>query len=168
MKISARLAIAATAAALALAGCASAHNSASPAGHTPSALVPSTPATSAAPTPDPKGTYTGSCNYTLASNPSGTDWLTGEVDLTNTGNIGTVVRVVIKWPQEGFAPIRAERTVHTAAGATKAVSFHVSAGSIDGNSNVISNLQAWESGHNYPSDDCTYKTTIISTFGSVQ
>jgi hypothetical protein len=34
---------------------------------------------------------------------------------------------------------------------------------------VITNLQNWESGHNYPQDDCQdlYKVSIVGTYGAV-
>lgn len=95
----------------------------------------------------------------FSSNIAGT--LTGEIDVNNTGNIGTVDKVKITWPQEGYGPIVMRRTVRVAAGASQAVSFHKNA-----SQTVISNLQAWQTGHNY-NDGCTYKVTMVNEFGSV-
>lgn len=153
---------------LTIAACGSAHApiTAPSAGHTAAAPVAAT--TPAAPTANPAGTATGSCDYTLSDSLDGIDWLTAEVDLTSTGNVGAVVRVVVKWPQEGFAPIKAVKTVRMPYGASDLpVRFHVSAGSIQDGSNVIGNLQSWISGHNYPSNYCSYKEAMISTFGTV-
>lgn len=130
------------------------------------------PVTSAAPaattttptvadTPNPDGTYSGSCDYTLSDNfSSGTaGTLVGEVDLRNTGNIGTVDRVRITWPQEGFAPIARTRTVHVPAGKSMAVRFHVPA-----SQNMIAELQSWQERHNLR-DGCTYHAAITGTLG---
>jgi hypothetical protein len=161
--------------ALALAACGSVHHSASAhhcgtgttwqsgANGSPGCyaapVAASTPTPSAVPSPN--GTYTGSCNYTLGSSPAtGTAILVGEIDLTNTGNIGTIDAVAITWPQEGYAPLAMNRTVHSAAGGTTPVSFHMPV-----NESQISLLQSWQSGHNY-SDGCTYKVTITGTYGA--
>jgi hypothetical protein len=125
---------------------------------------PPTPSTAPAPAPSPDGTYSGSCDYTLSNAIYGNDHLTGEVDLKNTGNIGTVNRVRISWPQEGYAPIVAHKTVRVPAGGSKVVRFHVPVASMG---NVITNLQSWQERHNFR-DGCHYRTTIIDTFGSVQ
>ena len=122
----------------------------------------------APPVPNPSGTSTESCNYSLAPDMSSDNYLTGEVDVTNTGHVGIVVRVKLGWPQEGSAPIYSTQTVKVPYGASgQPVSFKVDAGNVS-NSNVIDNLQAWESGHNYPSDDCQnfYKVTIIRAYGA--
>ena len=132
---------------------------------TPPAPAATTPPPAAVPAaPNPKGTYSGSCDYTLASGVYSNDHLVGEVDLTNTGNIGTVTKVRITWPQEGYAPITARKTVRLPAGQTIPVRFHVSAGSIGGGSNVIDLLQSYQSSHN--GTGCTYHAAIISTYGS--
>ncbi|HMH91209.1 MAG TPA: hypothetical protein VK586_09010 [Streptosporangiaceae bacterium] len=119
-------------------------------------------AQAAAATPDPKGTYTGSCDYTLGDNPGGnpgTAVATGEVDVVNTGNIGTVDTVTITWPQEGYAPLAMHATVKIAAGATLPVPFHVPLTSAQ-----VDNLQGYQLGH--PGEDgCTYGATITDTYG---
>ncbi|SRR6266851_695033 len=134
------------------------------AGHPPAARA-TTPASAAAPAPavpDPKGTYTGSCAYTLGDNPAGgTAMATAEVDLVNTGNIGTTDRVTISWPQLGYAPITATRTVNSAAGASTPVPFSRPLSSTE-----LDNLQNYEMGHLGTGDYCTYAVTIMSTFGA--
>lgn len=110
--------------------------------------------------PDPSGTYTGSCDYTLGDSPAtGTAIATGEVDVVNTGNIGTVVSVSITWPQEGFAPLAMHSTVKVPAGTTKPVSFHRPL-----SSEQVDNLQGWQLGHG-AADGCTYNATITTTYG---
>ena len=112
-------------------------------------------------TPKPAGTASGSCNYTLSSTLSGPNYLIGEVDLSNTGNVGSVVRVRIGWPQEGSVDITKIKTVHLPYGAHNwPVHFKVLA-----DDSVITNLQDWEEGHGLPQNDCSYHTAIINTFG---
>ncbi len=115
------------------------------------------------PTPNPNGTYQGSCDYTLTQDFNNPDanWLVGEIDLTNTGNVGVIVKTRITWPQEGYPPITARKTVRLAYGQSKPVRFHVPA-----NSNVITLLQSWQTNHNY-NDGCTYHAAFTSTFGAV-
>jgi hypothetical protein len=158
--------------ALAAVGCAKtvtasvAPHSAAPASSSAPAAPPTTQPP-AAPVANPKATGQGSCSYNLASSISGNDYLTGEVDLNNTGNVGVDVTVSVAWPQEGFSPIVSTKQVKLPFGASgQVVSFHVNAGNA-GTSNVINNLQSWEQGHNYPSDDCTYKIDITGMTGAV-
>jgi len=128
--------------------------------------TPGVTATSAAPTPSPTpspdGKFSGSCDYTLGDNPvGGTAEFIGEVDLDNTGNIGTIVRVKITWPQEGYSPITRTKTVKVPFGATgQAVRFHVPASGTE-----VDRLQSWQNGHDY-NDGCTYDGTITDTYGA--
>jgi hypothetical protein len=135
----------------------------------PSAPTTSTPAastTTPAPVPSPNASGSGSCSYTLAGDPSGSNYLTAEVDVTNTGNIGVTAKVSVSWPQEGFSPIKVTKTVKIPYGANSMpISFNYNAGSIAGGSNVIDNLQAWENGHPGSTDDCTYNLDITGTYG---
>ena len=127
------------------------------------AAATSAPPTPAPVTPSPNGTYQGSCNYTLGNNPAGGSAVaTGDVQVTNTGNIGTVVRVKITWPQQGYAPLAMAKRIRLAAGGSQDVQFHMPL-----TYDQISNLQNWQTGHNYQ-DGCTYKATIMSTFGQAQ
>ncbi len=114
-------------------------------------------------TPSPNGTYQGACNYTLGNNPvGGTAVATGDVQVSNTGNIGTIVKVKITWPQQGYAPLAMTKKIRLAAGASQDVQFHMPL-----TNDQINNLQNWQTGHNYQ-DGCTYKSTIMSTFGQPQ
>jgi hypothetical protein len=118
------------------------------------------PSSTPAPVPSPDGKYSGSCDYTLGSDPvGGTAVFVGEIDLTNTGNVGTIVRARITWPQEGYAPIAMKRTMRVPSGQKRAVRFHYHA---DGNQ--VDLLQAWQSGHNFK-DGCTYRATLTGTYG---
>jgi hypothetical protein len=141
-----------------LAGCDAAHPVEHAASKSASGPASSPPA--AAPSPSPNGTYQGSCNYDLGSNPAGgTAVATGDVEVTNTGNVGTVLQVQITWPQEGYAPLSMIKTVKVATGVTKDVPFHMPL-----TEDQLSNLQNWQLGHD-DDDGCTYKSTIINVFG---
>jgi hypothetical protein len=126
------------------------------------AASPSTSAPAPAPlVPSPNGTYQGACDYTLGGNPvGGTAVATGDVQVQNTGNIGTIVAVSISWPQQGYSPLRSHKTVKIAAGNSNDVQFNLPL-SYD----QLSNLQNWQDGH-LGSDGCAYSATITGTFGS--
>ena len=117
-----------------------------------------------APEPSPDGTVEGTCDYEI-NNATYSDQhagdLDGEVDVENTGNIGTVVRVAISWPQLGHSPIVLRKSVRVRAGQTLTVPFtRVASG------REIDRLQGWQGGH--PGDDgCKVSGTITDTFGSV-
>jgi hypothetical protein len=85
---------------------------------------------------------------------------TGEVDVWTTGNISTRVNVQITWPQLGYSPLGMSRVVHIAAGDERAVEFHMPL-----TENQLTNLQNWQLG-NGDADGCTYKATIVSTYGT--
>ncbi len=151
---------------LAALGNTSQHNPGNASGNQPVTAQPVTSEPAPVPTPDPKGTYVGSCDYTLTSDFSGNgyDHLIGEIDLHNTGNIGTVDKLRITWPQEGYPPIVAKRTVHSKPGEHLAARFHIA---VPSSGNVITLLQSWQESHGMK-DGCTYKVTITDTFGTVQ
>jgi hypothetical protein len=145
---------------IALAACASSSQ------HKDTAVVAApTPAASQyvappAPEPSPNGTFSGSCNYTLGSNPAGgSAEAVGEIDEQNTGNIGFAVRVTISWPQEGFAPLTETKHIRLPSGASKAVRFHRPLSYTQ-----LSNLQNWQGGHN-ERDGCHYHSKETATFG---
>jgi hypothetical protein len=143
---------------LAVAGCSSAQHAAT----APMPKYTVAPHVSAAPAPEPSpnGTFTGSCNYTLGSNPAGgSAEAVGEIDEQNTGNIGFAVRVTISWPQEGFAPLTETKHIRLPVGASKAVRFHRPLSYTE-----ISNLQNWQGGHN-ERDGCHYHSKETATFG---
>jgi hypothetical protein len=132
---------------------------------TPARTISAPAATTTAPAapavPSPAGKATGSCDYSLADTVTGTDYLTAEVDLDNTGNVGTVVKVTVSWPQEGFEPITATKTARVPYGASgQPVRFHVAA-----STDVISRLQSWQERHD-TGDPCQYSNTITATFGA--
>lgn len=109
--------------------------------------------------PSPAGTLSGSCDYTLGY--PAADHFVGEVDLHNTGNIGTVVDVTIKWPQEGSPFVTMHRTVRTAAGSRTVVRFRKAV-----TETQVSLLQSWQERHGFK-DGCKYDGNIINEFGSV-
>lgn len=112
-------------------------------------------------TPSTSGTYEGACAYTLGDNPSGgTAVATGDIDVTNTGNIGEVIKLKITWPQQGYSPLADTKTVRLAKGQEQDVQFNhpLTGGQLD-------NLQNWQTGHGFK-DGCTYNGTIVSTFGA--
>ena len=166
MKLRTITGIAASAAALTLAGCASVPATTSPsvsASLRPSASAHATKAAAPGPAPSPNGTYHGACDYNLGSNPvSGTAVATGDVQVSNTGNIGTHLHVKITWPQQGYAPLAASKDIRLKPGGSKDVQFHLPL-----TQGQLSNLQNWQTGHNY-ADGCTYKATITGTFGSAR
>lgn len=119
------------------------------------------PGDSPAPTPSPDGTFQGACDYTLGSDPvNGTAVATGDVTVTNTGNIGTIDKVSISWPQQGYSPLTMTKTVRVPVGGENDVQFHMPL-----TSTQLDNLQNWQMGHT--SDGCKYNASIIGTFGSV-
>ena len=111
--------------------------------------------------PDAKGT--GSCNYTLGSDPvGGTAVATGDIEVRNTGNVGVQAILTITWPQQGYAPLKKAKIVKLGIGASRDVQFHRSL-----TSNELDNLQNWQLGH-IGEDGCTYKISLLSTFGQAQ
>lgn len=124
---------------------------------TQAAATPAAPA----PVPSPNGTAQGACDYTLGNDPAdGTAVATGDVDVTNTGNIGTVVKVSITWPQQGYSPLKMTKTVKIPTGGENDVQFHMPL-----TSTQLDNLQNWQSGHS-GEDGCTYDATITDTYGA--
>jgi hypothetical protein len=72
------------------------------------------PSSAPAPVPSPNATGSGTCDVSLSSSINGPNYLVSEVDVTNTGNVGAVVRVKVSWPQVGFVPIVRHKTVRMA------------------------------------------------------
>jgi hypothetical protein len=130
---------------------------ASPASAAPAAAPSSAPAPAPSPVPSPDATGTGSCDVSLSSSINGPNYLVSEVDVTNTGNVGAVIRVKVSWPQVGFAPIVKHKTVRVPYGQTA----HVNASNYS--SDIIGNFQNYQLSHN--GDPCSYSLTIESTFG---
>lgn len=131
------------------------------------AVAPAAKTTAEAPpaaVPDPAGTVTGSCAYELVFDniEPGHDHmgdLNGEVDVANTGNIGTVVKVTITWPQLGHPAIKVVKSVKVAYGQTVTVPFTRPA-----TTSVIDRLQSWQNSHDFK-DGCTYDGSIVDTYG---
>lgn len=111
------------------------------------------------PAPSPAGNISGSCDVSLSTSLYGQDYLTAQVSADNTGNIGTIVRVKVSWPLQGFAPITRTRTVRVAAGATSQVEFHAAV-SVD----QVSEFQDEQLSAN-GADPCHYNGVITSTWG---
>jgi hypothetical protein len=127
----------------------------------PAAAPSSTPAPAPIPTPSPNATGTGSCDVSLSSSPNGSSYLVSEVDVTNTGNIGAVIRVKVSWPQVGFAPIVKHKTVRVPYGQTAHVNLSVNANNYS--NDIIGNFQNYQLSHS--GDPCSYSLAIESTFG---
>ena len=132
------------------------HHAASPA-YTPAA--PSSPAP-AAPSPEAKGS--GSFDYSLSDSLYGQDYVTAEVTVTNTGNVGEWVTIHAHWHQFAMAPITATRTVRLPVGTARDVRIKVPV-----STSQIDNLQTWEEHNNYGQDG-GYRLTIPGTFGQAQ
>jgi hypothetical protein len=130
-----------------------------------STTTPAVSATSAAPAPapapSPSGNITGSCDVSLSDNFNGTgNYLTASVTAHNTGNIGTIVRIKVAWPLQGFPAITKVKKVHTAAGSSKQVQFRAPV-----NEQQISQFQDMQMNAN-GDDPCHYHAAIISTYGT--
>jgi hypothetical protein len=89
----------------------------------------------------------------------GKSHLIADVRYHNTGNIGTVTRIVMKWPQEGYGPLTMTKTVRLGAGASTVVHFHrgVSSEEVD----RFQNVQLATDGN-----PCDFSLNVINTFGS--
>lgn len=123
--------------------------------------TPPAPTNTPAPVPSPNATGQGTCDVSLASGINGTNYLVSEVDVTNTGNVGVVIRVRVSWPQVGFAPIVRQKTVQVPFGQTVHANLSVPA---DPNGpDIVGNFQNYQLSHN--GDPCSYDLTVVSTFG---
>ncbi|HEY6276205.1 MAG TPA: hypothetical protein VIX86_07720 [Streptosporangiaceae bacterium] len=127
----------------------------------PVAAPSSAPAPAPSPVPSPDATGTGSCDVSLSPGLNGPNYLVSDVDVTNTGNVGAVVKVKVSWPQVGFAPIVKHKTVSVPYGQTVHVNLSVNANNYS--SDIIGNFQNYQLSHN--GDPCSYNLTIESTFG---
>lgn len=131
------------------------HASSSPAAAAAATAVP-------APAPSPDGKYSGSCDVSLSDSLYGQNYLTADVDLQNTGNIGTVIKATVKWGQQGFSPIVASKTVRLHVGQSKTVHFHSPA-----SEEQISRFQDVQLADSN-GDGCHYRGSMIRTFGQAQ
>jgi hypothetical protein len=126
---------------------------------------PPAPTTPPPPAANPDGKYQWSGDYLLANGIYDQNYLIGEVDLNNTGNVGEVVRVQFSWPQEGTPSITAHKTVRLPYGASKVVRFRVPVGSYDQGAQAIDLLQSWQEHHN--GEGYKAKVTLLHTYGQV-
>ncbi len=122
--------------------------------------------TAPAPAPSPDGKYSGSCDVSLSSSVYGQDYLTADIRLENTGNIGTITRATVRWGQQGFSPIKATKTVRLPAGRSKTVHFHYAA--TTGQISRFQDVQLTEMGGSGTGDGCRYRATNTGTFGSAR
>jgi hypothetical protein len=120
------------------------------------APVASVAATSSPPS-NPSGNVTGSCDVSLSSQLYGQNYLTASVVATNTGNVGTVVRIKVFWPLQGFSPVTKARTVRTTPGSTVRVQFHAPV--TEQQVSDFQNVQLASTG-----DPCRYKASITGTY----
>ena len=83
--------------------------------------------------------------------------LVAPLQVTNTGNLGTKVRVHVRWPQTGPTSIKTSRTVRVEQGETKDVRLALGI-TADEASRVT---EAVDAGH-----ACAVKHTVVGAFGS--
>jgi hypothetical protein len=107
--------------------------------------------------PDGHGTMT--CDVSLSMSLYGKSHLIADIRYRNTGNIGTVTRVVMKWPQEGYGPLTMARTVRLGAGASKVLHFHRAASTEE--VDRFQNVQLATNGN-----PCDFSLNVVSTFGT--
>jgi hypothetical protein len=136
-----------------------------PAGPTPAA-APATPA--AAPAPNPEGTTDTSCDEDLGgSSIYDPVYLTGEADVTNTGNIGITVRVRMAWHQEAYPDVTAPaKTVRVKPGHTRPVRFRFYVGTYAGSTEALDRSMSWQDSHD--GQPCHSRARITGTFGDPQ
>jgi hypothetical protein len=139
-----------------------------PAGPTPASSAPATPAAAPAPEPSPSGTADTSCDDDLGgSSIYDPVYLTGEVDVTNTGNIGIIVRVRMAWHQEAYPDVTVPaKTVRVKVGRTRPVRFRFYVGTFAGSTSALDLWQSWQDSHD--GQPCHARTRITGTFGQPQ
>jgi hypothetical protein len=125
------------------------------------------PAPSAAPTANPDGSWSASCDTSLGAGINDANYLTGEVDLVNTGNVGTVVRVRFAWKQEAYPSIVLFKTVRTHPGQHYVVRFHYNAGTFATSTAPLDRDQSWQENHGFRMP-CSASATIMRSFGPAQ
>ena len=120
--------------------------------------------TSPSPTPEPEpspdGTYTSSCDYVLGDFTEGSDTgfrFIADAQLENTGNVGTVTRVVAEWYLSGGDSVKETKTVKMKSGASKRVGMTVPA-----TSDQIDRHQAL----GFDAETCKVTATMVKTFGA--
>jgi hypothetical protein len=132
------------------------------------ATAPATPAAASPPAASPEGKATWSCDEDLGSSSIySPTYLTGEADLSNTGNVGIVVTVRFAWHQEAYPDVTAPvKTVRIRAGQDKVARFRYYAGTFAGSTQPLDRYDSWQSSHS--GMPCHASVHIVSTFGAVQ
>lgn len=111
------------------------------------------------PVPRPDGRFDITCDYLLGDFTEGTEagykFVAGG-SVRNTGNIGIVVRVRVRWQQLGTNPILEERTIRLRPGRQKRLNITrlASQNEIDA--------------HQSANADCAAAVKIVDTFGRVR
>jgi hypothetical protein len=133
----------------------------SPAAPTPSPTPPSpSPTPPAVVLPDPAVDFSFACDYVLGDfteNPRTGYRFIASAELTNTGNVGAVVKVVASWKQLGTDAVKAEKTVRIPYEGTMTVDFTKPVGSNE----IDLHQSASDLG-----EPCTVDGTITDTFGA--
>jgi hypothetical protein len=112
---------------------------------------------------DAKADYTSNCDLLLNSNfdSSTTGWLVADAEITNTGNVGAVIRVTATFKQAGSRPIRIVKKARVPIGAQKNVHFKRPV-----SQNETGAYQAAPGYFN--GNACSVKAKITTTFGPPQ
>jgi pyruvate/2-oxoglutarate dehydrogenase complex dihydrolipoamide acyltransferase (E2) component len=138
---------------------------AAPSSEAAAADTSSAPESSAPAVPNPDGKVSATCDYQLRDDLNNYDThagdLNAEVEVENTGNVGIVVKVTLKWHQLGHPAIVQTKTVRVAYGKTQTLELTRPV-----TSSEIDRLQSWESG-NMGGSDCDVDGTTVDTFGPV-
>jgi hypothetical protein len=120
----------------------------------------------APPAPNAKASYTlVAADYSIPSGIYQPVYLTGEIDVSNTGNVGIRVRCKLGWQELGSPDATMTITHKVPIGAQKRFIYKLNVGSFSGNGQtVINNIQSWQNGNSgqFGHDHCT----ILSTYGT--
>ena len=112
--------------------------------------------------PKPDGNFKSACGYELGDFTTGSSAgmrFTADTTLTNTGNVGIVVRVDGKWRLSGGQAVKQSRKVRLPVKAEKDFGFWVPA-----TQDQISAHQNVEAGTNYDGSACKVTVTMVDTF----
>jgi hypothetical protein len=121
-----------------------------------------TPASTAT-APDPHASGTGTCGVLLDPSLGSNDYLTAFVTVHNTGNVGEVVRVRVTWPQVGFADVVRHKSLRVPWHATRHVSLRVPTAALGHDAvGAFQDTPDYQHGN----DPCSYRLTLVSTFGT--
>lgn len=107
-------------------------------------------------TPNPSGTFDGTCNYLLGNFTEGTEAgykLVAGGTIENTGNVGVVATARARWTMLGGEPVTQTRKVRLRRGQSKEIQMRVLA------------TQAQIDAHQAADGKCKTDVTIVDTFG---